>query len=102
MSVKTLNTDLTNKLNRNDIIKFNGILDNTSTLQIFNLPTILSGKIPYLLSAQIQLNKDVWSDMRTLSKFIQINVNDKQLLVAKDSPASYSGFQVRFTCLLDQ
>jgi hypothetical protein len=64
--------------------------------QAWNLPIQNGGKPPYLLSAQIQLDAVIWSDLRTLPKIVLIAANSAQVALTKDAAESYVGYQVRF------
>lgn len=91
-SLTVLNTNLEGKVNRSDFVSISGVFTSSGVLTIsHNL-----GTVPYLLSAQIQLENGVWNDMRLDAKFMRISVNSSQLRVDRDSNNAYVGYQVRF------
>jgi hypothetical protein len=83
------------KADKSSYYVVNGDLTGVVT-QVWNLPTQNGGKPPYLLSAQIQLDAGIWSDLRTLPKIVLIAANSAQLSLVKDAAESYVGYQVRF------
>lgn len=89
-----LNSNLALKVDKSSYYIVNGDITSNIT-QAWNLP-IQNGKPPYLLAAQIQLDVGIWSDLRTLTKVVQIAANSVQVALTKDAAASYVGYQVRF------
>jgi hypothetical protein len=71
------------------------MLTDTSPSQTFNLPSTLITP-PHLLSAQIQLNAGVWTDIRTLDGFTRIDNNAKQINIIRTTANTYADYQVRF------
>jgi len=91
----SLNSNLALKADKSSYYVVNGDLTGVVT-QAWNLPTQNGGKPPYLLSAQIQLDAGIWSDLRTLPKIVLIAANSAQVALTKDAAESYVGYQVRF------
>lgn len=74
----------------------NGIVGENTT-QAFNLGS--HDNFPYLLSAQILLSNNVWSDLQMMEDIIRIDNNKVQVNLIKATASKYAGFQVRFVFL---
>ncbi|WP_312425548.1 hypothetical protein [Lacrimispora sp.] len=95
-----LNSNLSYKSDKASFYAVTGILTENIT-QTWNLTT-QNGKTPYLLAAQIQFDAGIWSDMRTISKIMQIAANSLQVSLVKENAALYVGYQVRFLFMVEQ
>lgn len=88
-----INSNLNGKINESDFVLLSGMLSSDG---VFTADHNI-GHVPHILSAEIQLESGIWSDMRIYNNyFINIAVDSMQLRVDRKSNATYANFQVRF------
>lgn len=93
--INELNTNITGKFETSKIFTVQGLLNSNAAAVTFNLPKNYSTP-PYLISAQIQLNNGVWTDMRTLEGFTHIRNDISQVRIDRTSATYYADYFVRF------
>ncbi|EXG88444.1 hypothetical protein K413DRAFT_5364 [Clostridium sp. ASBs410] len=96
--ITKLNSDLALKTDKSSyFIVYGDLTENIA--QTWDLP-VQNGNPAFLLAAQIQLGVGAWSDLRTLTRMVQIANNSVQVALTKDAAESYVGYQVRFLFML--
>lgn len=72
-----------------------GLIDNTAPYNTFNMSKTYS-EVPMMISAQIQLSGNVWTDLNKISEITAIRNNANQIRIEKISADTYANYQVRF------